>query len=286
MIRRPPRSTLFPYTTLFRSLEELAVAEVRRQPPARAGHRLEPDQRLPDGQEIVPAVVAGGDDGERRPLADPDVAAVEQRVVDQAGLDVVVLDAVVADVAQPGPADDERAGDRPDAVGHVVDTDVLDRDAGILEPDARVVHRVHLVPREAPVVLPELDAAGDAGSAAAGEIQRIQIGRGREEGGLARIQACQVEQRAVVVRHRPRSGERDQRPRSVEAGRGRRRRGRRARGGGRGRRGGRRARGRGRGRRRGRRARGGGRGRRRGRRGRGGAGRGRRGGGRPGRGRG
>src|SRR5438552_11652764 len=53
MIRRPPRSTLFPYTTLFRSLEELAVAEVRRQPPARAGHRLEPDQRLPDGQEIV-----------------------------------------------------------------------------------------------------------------------------------------------------------------------------------------------------------------------------------------
>src|SRR5207302_8362297 len=199
-------------------------------------------------------------------------AAVEQRVVDQAGLDVVVLDAIVADVAQPGPADDERAGDRPDAVGHVVDTDVLDRDTGILEPDARVVHRVHLVPREAPVVLPELDAAGDAGSAAAGESQRIQIGRGREEGRLARIQACQVEQRAVVVRRRPRSGERDQRPQSVEAGRDRRRGGRRARGGGRGRR-------------RGRRARGGGRGRRRGRRGRGGARRGRRRGRRPGRGR-
>src|SRR5207247_1747644 len=173
-----------------------------------------------------------------------------------------------------------RAGDRPDAVGHGVDTDVLDRDTGILEPDARVVHRVHLVPREAPVVLPELDAAGDAGSAAAGEIQRIQIGRGREEGRLARIQARQVEQRAVVVRRRPRSGERDQRPRSIEAGRDRRRGGRRARGGGRGRR---------RGRRGGRRARGGGRGRRRrrrrGRRGRGGARRGRRRGRRPGRGR-
>src|SRR3712207_8823490 len=27
MIRRPPRSTLFPYTTLFRSVPELAVAE-------------------------------------------------------------------------------------------------------------------------------------------------------------------------------------------------------------------------------------------------------------------
>src|SRR3712207_8989745 len=27
MIRRPPRSTLFPYTTLFRSMEELMMAE-------------------------------------------------------------------------------------------------------------------------------------------------------------------------------------------------------------------------------------------------------------------
>src|SRR5258708_21423587 len=33
MIRRPPRSTLFPYTTLFRS--ELRDEERRRQPPAR-----------------------------------------------------------------------------------------------------------------------------------------------------------------------------------------------------------------------------------------------------------
>src|SRR3712207_9159514 len=29
MIRRPPRSTLFPYTTLFRSFEELAVVQDR-----------------------------------------------------------------------------------------------------------------------------------------------------------------------------------------------------------------------------------------------------------------
>src|SRR2546422_5451756 len=28
MIRRPPRSTLFPYTTLFRSLDEAAVVEL------------------------------------------------------------------------------------------------------------------------------------------------------------------------------------------------------------------------------------------------------------------
>src|SRR3712207_7734059 len=32
MIRRPPRSTLFPYTTLFRSLLQLRVVEQRRAP--------------------------------------------------------------------------------------------------------------------------------------------------------------------------------------------------------------------------------------------------------------
>src|SRR5256885_9740040 len=36
MIRRPPRSTLFPYTTLFRSLE--ALQQPRRQPRV-AAHR-------------------------------------------------------------------------------------------------------------------------------------------------------------------------------------------------------------------------------------------------------
>src|SRR3712207_6871817 len=51
MIRRPPRSTLFPYTTLFRSVDEVVhrVAAVSLHPP---GHReaagLEGgDQRLP-----------------------------------------------------------------------------------------------------------------------------------------------------------------------------------------------------------------------------------------------
>src|SRR3712207_9534086 len=33
MIRRPPRSTLFPYTTLFRSREVLPVADPRAQSP-------------------------------------------------------------------------------------------------------------------------------------------------------------------------------------------------------------------------------------------------------------
>src|SRR3712207_8806640 len=41
MIRRPPRSTLFPYTTLFRSLDERQLAEraARRGGGAREGRR-------------------------------------------------------------------------------------------------------------------------------------------------------------------------------------------------------------------------------------------------------
>src|SRR3712207_8762526 len=46
MLRRPPRSTLFPYTTLFRSLERAGVffvvvkAEVRYKAPARYDEEL------------------------------------------------------------------------------------------------------------------------------------------------------------------------------------------------------------------------------------------------------
>src|SRR5687768_18316890 len=39
MIRRPPRSTLFPYTTLFRSARE-RVIELRRLPPAERKRRV------------------------------------------------------------------------------------------------------------------------------------------------------------------------------------------------------------------------------------------------------
>src|SRR3989442_4657724 len=33
MIRRPPRSTLFPYTTLFRSISECLLLQLRSNPP-------------------------------------------------------------------------------------------------------------------------------------------------------------------------------------------------------------------------------------------------------------
>src|SRR5256885_9528448 len=44
MIRRPPRSTLFPYTTLFRSAR-LAVAAMHRHPIAECRHLL--GERVP-----------------------------------------------------------------------------------------------------------------------------------------------------------------------------------------------------------------------------------------------
>src|SRR3712207_7741211 len=54
MIRRPPRSTLFPYTTLFRSPEALGVDLVDvlrarrpgREPAVLGGHLQPPDRRV------------------------------------------------------------------------------------------------------------------------------------------------------------------------------------------------------------------------------------------------
>src|SRR3712207_7074656 len=57
MIRRPPRSTLFPYTTLFRSPDHRADRARRRRPPA-AGvadrdRDAAPDRVLP-GRRVLP----------------------------------------------------------------------------------------------------------------------------------------------------------------------------------------------------------------------------------------
>src|SRR2546429_5156084 len=55
MIRRPPRSTLFPYTTLFRS-----PAKVRPRPPLRHLARLRPPRRLVAGCQTVRPVATAG----------------------------------------------------------------------------------------------------------------------------------------------------------------------------------------------------------------------------------
>src|SRR5256885_12216612 len=49
MIRRPPRSTLFPYTTLFRSLEGESAVPVRVAPRNDARQPWAPEYRLPRG---------------------------------------------------------------------------------------------------------------------------------------------------------------------------------------------------------------------------------------------
>src|SRR3712207_7051031 len=49
MIRRPPRSTLFPYTTLFRSLDHAELLVDARRPCKRLGiHDPDPERRRPD----------------------------------------------------------------------------------------------------------------------------------------------------------------------------------------------------------------------------------------------
>src|SRR3712207_9011848 len=50
MIRRPPRSTLFPYTTLFRSAPlRVADPRVQRPPPVREAARERPVRPRPGG---------------------------------------------------------------------------------------------------------------------------------------------------------------------------------------------------------------------------------------------
>src|SRR3712207_9176782 len=52
MMRRPPRSTLFPYTTLFRSVAVCRLHQPHDQRPSRAGSE-EPDARTAPGRGVV-----------------------------------------------------------------------------------------------------------------------------------------------------------------------------------------------------------------------------------------
>src|SRR2546422_1737729 len=59
MIRRPPRSTLFPYTTLFRSLRHLVVGNVER---LRLGGDVSDVDELPVLLALVGRGLVGDDD--------------------------------------------------------------------------------------------------------------------------------------------------------------------------------------------------------------------------------
>src|SRR5256885_11973734 len=57
MIRRPPRSTLFPYTTLFRSVGVKQHVEAHGRPQPRLGAVRRRDRAPNAGQEIVERAV-------------------------------------------------------------------------------------------------------------------------------------------------------------------------------------------------------------------------------------
>src|SRR5260370_21951626 len=57
MIRRPPRSTLFPYTTLFRSPATLEAEHQRAFAAPQAGHRMPAEAAWPQEVDVVGVVV-------------------------------------------------------------------------------------------------------------------------------------------------------------------------------------------------------------------------------------
>src|SRR3712207_7362802 len=74
MIRRPPRSTLFPYTTLFRSVQP------HRRPPAAVDVRRAPGDegdvvRQPEGEQVGRVDVVG----QRRPRSEEHTSELQSR---------------------------------------------------------------------------------------------------------------------------------------------------------------------------------------------------------------
>src|SRR2546422_1928356 len=103
MIRRPPRSTLFPYTTLFRSLEG---AELRRADPRVLAHLGRPwPDRLAREQAAQRAPAAGAHGLPRRGDAPPAPVA-------EPGLHHAVLAPVVGDHRHAAPRP-PRGAERP-----------------------------------------------------------------------------------------------------------------------------------------------------------------------------
>src|SRR5256886_11127528 len=64
MIRRPPRSTLFPYTTLFRSVEPLVLPGEQLEDLVRVGHRHIGDDPAGDRRDDLLPMGSEGDDAQ------------------------------------------------------------------------------------------------------------------------------------------------------------------------------------------------------------------------------
>src|SRR2546425_7430351 len=70
MIRRPPRSTLFPYTTLFRSLPEARFPSSRSKAPRPAPARTQEEARSRPAAEGAPAPARAQEEARPRPAAE------------------------------------------------------------------------------------------------------------------------------------------------------------------------------------------------------------------------
>src|SRR2546422_11250736 len=72
MIRRPPRSTLFPYTTLFRSVVKSGAARLGREGHEQKAARSEipGDHQSGDRLEVAARLFLGPELGSRRELLD------------------------------------------------------------------------------------------------------------------------------------------------------------------------------------------------------------------------
>src|SRR2546430_16106150 len=86
MIRRPPRSTLFPYTTLFRSGGPGALVDPDAEVRAAGGVELEREPRRGGcvvDERGAPTLQAAGEDLEREPLTRAEAREILRAAVDR-----------------------------------------------------------------------------------------------------------------------------------------------------------------------------------------------------------
>src|SRR3990167_8810006 len=154
MIRRPPRSTLFPYTTLFRSGPRRSARPRARRRAASPEPRLHPlAHARPGGPHVARQPVAPlGREARQRGVAQPEVVALAcglAREVPRARAAAAVDEGGVDDEAAPPPLAD---GEREVAVVPVVEPVALVEAAAVLQEAPRQahadrVHEGHLLPR-------------------------------------------------------------------------------------------------------------------------------------------
>src|SRR3712207_6896750 len=79
MIRRPPRSTLFPYTTLFRSRAEDVAGDEREQRDAHPEQHVDERRREVRGRGLVAGQARVDDEPEQRDRSEEHTSELQSR---------------------------------------------------------------------------------------------------------------------------------------------------------------------------------------------------------------